>query len=273
MSTDKQMQRLASRTILAVGLGFLYAPILALMAYSFNDAPSISVWSTASWRWYQALIADQEVFEALAFSLKIAVLTATASVFFGTWIGYVMARYGAFAGHTVFHAMVSAPLVIPEVILGIALLLLFVFLEQTVGWPSGRGMVTMWIGHVLLCVSFVAIVIQSRVRQLDRSLEDAAMDLGANKVQVFIDITLPLLAQALVSGWLLAFTISIDDLILSSYLSGPGTITLPMLVFSRVRNGITPEINALATVMICIVTVCIVVANLITLRMDRKHRL
>lgn len=269
---DKRMQKILTRVILILGLGFLYAPIVALMAYSFNDAPSVSMWSSASLRWYHVLLDDQEVFQALVFSLKIAVITATAAVVLGTWAGYVGARYGSFSGHTVFHALVNAPLVIPEVILGIALLLLFVFLEDFVGWPGERGMTTIWIGHVILCISFVAIVIQSRVRQLDKSLEDAAMDLGATRLHVFVDITLPLLAQALVSGWLLAFTISLDDLILSAFLSGPGTTTLPMLVFSRVRNGVTPEINALATVMIALVTVCIVAANVLTLHLEKKGR-
>lgn len=268
-----KIQKRITWAILLLGFVFLYAPIFALMVYSFNDASSITAWSKPSLRWYQTLFEDLEVYQAFLFSIKIALLTATASVVIGTWIGYVMGRFARFRGHTGFRAMVIAPLVIPEVIQGIALLLFFVFLEQVTGWPGERGLVTIWIGHVMLCVSFVAIMVQSRVQQLDRSLEDAAMDLGASSARVFVDITLPLISQALLSGWVLAFTISIDDLILSAYLSGPGATTLPMLVFSRVRTGVNPEINALATVMVVVVASSILIANAVSQHISRKRNI
>ena len=257
--------------ILLLGFAFLYAPIFTLMVYSFNDGSSITVWSGVSGRWYQTLFADDEVASAFFFSLRIAVMSATASVILGTWVGFVLGRYARFRGHTGFRAMVVAPLVIPEVIQGIALLLFFVFLEQLTGWPGERGLVTIWIGHVMLCLSFVAILVQSRVQQLDRSLEDAAKDLGASGLQVFWDITLPLISQAMVSGWVLAFTISIDDLILSAYLSGPGATTLPMLVFSRVKTQVNPEINALATIMVLVVGSGILLSNWASQYLQRKR--
>jgi putrescine transport system permease protein len=183
----------------------------------------------------------------------------------------VLARMGRFRGFTLYAAMINAPLVIPEVIQGISLLLLFVAMQQAFGWPAGRGWLTIWIGHVMLCLSFVAIIVQSRVKELDRSIEEAALDLGARPWKVFFVITLPLIAQALVSGWLLAFTVSIDDVILSAFLSGPGSTTLPLVVFSRVRMGLNPEMNALATVFITVVTIGVVVVNRAMLARERRQ--
>ncbi|WP_175839429.1 ABC transporter permease subunit [Burkholderia anthina] len=263
--------RLLSVCVLGAGFLFLYVPIASLVVYSFNASKLVTVWSGFSFRWYGALLHDGELLSAAWLSLKIALLTATASVAIGTWAGFVLARMGRFRGFTLYAAMINAPLVIPEVIQGISLLLLFVAMQQTFGWPAGRGWMTIWIGHVMLCLSFVAVIVQSRVKELDRAIEEAALDLGARPLKVFFVITLPLIAQALVSGWLLAFTVSIDDVILSAFLSGPGSTTLPLVVFSRVRLGLNPEMNALATVFITVVTVGVVIVNRSMLARERRQ--
>ncbi|WP_043289346.1 ABC transporter permease subunit, partial [Paraburkholderia oxyphila] len=229
--------RTLSTGVLTLGFLFLYIPIISLVVYSFNESKLVTVWSGFSLKWYAALLQDDELLTAAWLSLKIGLMTAFASIAIGTWAGYVLARMGRFRGFALFAGMINAPLVIPEVIQGISLLLLFVAMEQFLGWPKGRGVLTMWIGHVMLCVSYVAIIVQSRVKELNRSLEEAALDLGATPFKVFFVITLPLISQALVSGWLLSFTLSIDDLVLSAFLSGPGSTTLPLVVFSRVRLG------------------------------------
>src|ERR1700758_2390662 len=260
-----------SATVLTVGFLFLYIPIISLVVFSFNESKLVTVWSGFSLKWYAALLQDDELLTAAWLSLKIGLLTACASVVIGTWAGFVLARFGRFRGFTFFAGMINAPLVIPEVIQGISLLLLFVALEQMLGWPRGRGVLTIWIGHVMLCVSYVAIIVQSRVKELNRSLEEAALDLGATPLKVFFLITLPLISQALMSGWLLSFTLSIDDLGLSAFLSGPGSTTLPLVVFSRVRLGLNPEMNALATVFITVVTIGVVVVNRAMLGRERRQ--
>ena len=270
MSTMKPSKPL-SYTVLGLGYAFLYLPIVLLVIYSFNESKLVTVWSGFSTKWYWALLEDDELITAAFLSLKIALMTATASVVIGTWCGFVMARMTRFRLYPAFTAMVNAPLVIPEVIQGISLLLLFVAMEQSFGWPEGRGIFTIWTGHVILCVSYVAIIVQSRVRELNRSLEEAAMDLGARPLKIFFVITLPLISQALVSGWLLSFTLSLDDLVLTAFLSGPGSSTLPMVVFSRVRLGLNPEMNALATIFIATVSVGVIGANIYSRRMERKR--
>ncbi|WP_322059786.1 ABC transporter permease subunit [Paraburkholderia sp. J63] len=256
---------------LGIGFAFLYIPILSLIIYSFNDSQLVTVWTHFSTRWYQALATDDELITAAWLSLRIALMTAFASVIIGTWAGFVLARMGRFRGFTLYTGMINAPLVIPEVIQGISLLLLFVEMEQLFGWPAGRGVFTIWIGHVMLCISYVAIIVQSRVRELNPSLEEAALDLGATPFKVFFQITLPLISQALAAGWLLSFTLSIDDLVLSAFLSGPGSTTLPLVVFSRVRLGLNPEMNALATLFIFVVTVGVIVGNYFMQRAERKR--
>ncbi|CAM2188365.1 putrescine ABC transporter membrane subunit PotI [Paraburkholderia sacchari] len=263
--------RALSTGVLATGFLFLYIPIISLVVYSFNASKLVTVWSGFSVKWYGAILQDDELINAAVLSLKIAALTATASVVIGTWAGFVLARMGRFRGYTLYAGMISAPLVIPEVIQGISLLLLFVALQQMFGWPARRGLLTIWIGHVMLCLSFVAVIVQSRVKELDKSLEEAALDLGAKPFKVFCVITLPLIAQALVSGWLLSFTVSVDDVILSAFLSGPGYTTLPLVVFSRVRLGLNPEMNALATLFIVTVTIGVVVANRAMLARERRQ--
>ncbi|AOK16728.1 spermidine/putrescine ABC transporter permease [Burkholderia cepacia] len=256
---------------LFAGFAFLYIPIISLIVYSFNESKLVTVWSGFSFRWYSALVEDDELLTAAWLSLKIGVLTAFASVIIGTWAGFVLARMGRFRGFALFSGMINAPLVIPEVIQGISLLLLFIELAKWIGWPAERGIFTIWLGHVMLCISYVAIIVQSRVRELNPSLEEAALDLGATPLKVFFTITLPLISQALIAGWLLSFTLSIDDLVLSAFLSGPGSTTLPLVVFSRVRLGLNPEMNALATLFIVAVTAGVVIANFVMLRQERRR--
>ncbi|HTJ91739.1 MAG TPA: ABC transporter permease subunit [Pararobbsia sp.] len=263
--------RVLSFCMLAAGFAFLYIPILSLVIFSFNESKLVTVWSGFSVKWYGALLDDDELLQAAWLSLKIGLLTATASIVIGTWAGFVMARFGRFKGFTLFTGMINAPLVIPEVIQGISLLLLFVAMEQLLGWPKGRGMLTIWIGHVMLCISYVAIIVQSRLKEMNRSIEEAALDLGATPLKVFFVITVPLIAQAILSGWLLSFTLSIDDLVLSAFLSGPGSTTLPLVVFSRVRLGLNPEMNALATLFISVVTVGVIAVNQFMVAKERKR--
>lgn len=255
--------------VLTVGYSFLYIPILCLMAFSFNDSAMMTSWTGFSFKWYAELFNDQALLSAARLSLLIAALTATAAVAIGTWAGYVLARMGRFRGFALYIGMVSAPLVMPEVVLGISLLLMFVEVSQLFGWPAGNGVFTIWVGHVTLCMAYVAVIIQSRIRELDRSLEEAALDLGATPLKVFFVITLPLILPALMAAWLLAFTLSLDDVVIASFLSGPGYTTLPLEVFSRVRLGLKPEINALATLFMLIVGIFVVVAN----RMQRRKEI
>jgi len=247
--------------VLGLGYAFLYIPILVLMVLSFNDSAMMTTWTGFSLRWYHELFNDRALLEAARLSLVIAAFTATAALVVGTWAGYVLARMGRFKGFALFVALVSAPLVIPEVVLGISLLLMFVELSDVFGWEGHNGAFTIWVGHVILSMAYVAVIIQSRVRDLDRSLEEAALDLGASPVKVFFSIVLPLIAPALVAGWLLAFTLSLDDVVIASFLTGPGYTTLPLEVFSRVRLGLKPEINALATIFMLLVAVFVIVAN------------
>ena len=261
---DKRLRFVA----LGLGFFFLYAPIVSLIVFSFNEAPVASTWTGFSLRWYVALFNDETLLRAAGLSLKIAALTATAAAVIGTWVGYVLARMGRFRGFALYIGMISAPLVIPEVVLGISLLILFIEMRSALGWPADNGVFTIWVGHTTLCIAYVAVIIQSRIRDLDRSLEEAALDLGATPLRVFFSITLPLIAPALAAAWLLSFTLSLDDVIIASFLSGPGFTTLPMEVFSRVRLGLRPEVNALATLFVLFVGVCVIVANRVTRRKE-----
>ena len=247
--------------VLTIGFSFLYLPILCLMVFSFNDSAMMTSWTGFSWKWYEALFKDQALLDAASLSLLIAALTATAAVAIGTWAAYVLARIGRFRGLSLYIGMVSAPLVVPEVVLGISLLLMFVEVGNVFGWPDGNGVFTIWVGHVTLCMAYVTVIVQARIRDLDRSLEEAALDLGASPLKVFFVITLPLILPALLAAWLLAFTLSLDDVVIASFLSGPGYTTLPLEVFSRVRLGLKPEINALATLFILVVGLFVIVVN------------
>jgi putrescine transport system permease protein len=255
-----RMHKLLGGGYLTLVFLFLYVPTACVVFYSFNESQLVTVWSGFSLKWYQALTTDEELISAAWASLKIGVATAFAAVFVGTWAGFVLSRFRKFRGLTLFTAMINAPLVIPEVIQGISLLLLFVALQEAIGWPE-RGLFTVWIGHTMLCVSYVAITVHARLGSMDESLHEAAADLGAAPLRVSLDITLPLIWQALLSGWLLSFTISIDDVLMTAFLSGPDSTLLPMVVFSRVRLGLNPEINALGTLFIGAVTVAVLLNN------------
>ncbi|HYE50288.1 MAG TPA: ABC transporter permease subunit [Azospirillaceae bacterium] len=257
---------------LVAGLLFLYIPIALLIVLSFNENRLVTVWTGFSVKWYGELMGNQQLLNAAWLSLKIAFLTANGAVVLGTMAGMMLARFGAFKGRALFSGMVSAPLVMPEVILGLSMLLLFVSLEQVIGWPAGRGVTTIILAHITFTMAFVAVVIQSRLVSLDASLEEAAMDLGARPAKVFFVITLPIIAPAIVSGWLLAFTLSLDDLVITSFVSGPGSTTLPIEVFSSVRLGVNPQINALATIVVGIVSIGIVIASILIAKQERDRR-
>ena len=257
-------------TALAFGFAFLYVPILLMIVYSFNAGKLVTVWAGFSTKWYVSLFQNDQMLNAAKLSLKIAALNATGAVILGTLAGLVLARFGSFKGRTLLSGMTTAPLVMPEVITGLSLLLLFVAMDAAFGWPAGRGVTTMTIAHITFSMAYVTVVVQSSLTTFDESLEEAAMDLGARPAKVFLVITLPIILPAIVSGWLLAFTLSWDDLVISSFVSGPGSTTLPMLIFSKVRLGVSPEINALATILVLAVTVGIVAS---ALWMQRKERL
>jgi putrescine transport system permease protein len=244
---------------LLFGYAFLYLPILLLVVFSFNDSRLVTVWSGFSFRWYAALWNNERLVEAALLSLRIAAVSATGAVMLGTLSGFALARL-RFAGRKLFAGMVAAPLVMPEVITGLSLLLLFVAMDQFLGWPAGRGADTITIAHTTFATAYVAVVVQSRLSDFDTSLEEAALDLGARPAKVFLVITLPIIAPALASGWLLAFTLSLDDLVIASFVSGPGASTLPMVVFSALRLGLTPELNALATIIILLVAIVLFAA-------------
>jgi putrescine transport system permease protein len=246
--------------VLLSGFIFLYVPIFILMFYSFNESRLVTVWAGFSIKWYGELFRDEQMMSAVWMSLKIAFLSASMAVVLGTMAAIAMVRFGRFRGKTMFTGMITAPLVMPEVITGLSLLLLFVTLSQAVGWPAERGSVTIWIAHTTFCMAYVAVVVSSRLREFDRSLEEAAMDLGASRLGVFFRITLPIVAPALLAGWLLAFTLSLDDLVIASFVSGPGSTTLPMVVFSSVRLGVSPKINALATLLVLAVSMATFIA-------------
>lgn len=257
--------------ILALGFTFLYAPMLMLVIYSFNSSKLVTVWAGWSVRWYRELFHDEAMMSALGLSLSIAAGAATMAAILGVIAAVVLVRFGRFRGASGFAFMITAPLVMPDVITGLSLLLLFVALGQTLGWPAERGMLTIWLAHVTFCTAYVAVVVSSRLRELDHSMEEAAMDLGATPLKVFFVITLPMIMPAIISGWLLAFTLSLDDLVIASFVSGPGATTLPMLVFSSVRMGVNPEINALATIILGVVGVVGFIAWYLMARAEKQR--
>ncbi len=259
-------------TMLVLGFAFLYIPILSVIAYSFNDSRLVTVWGGFSTRWYRELFEDRQMLAGVWLSLRVATVTATGAVILGTLAGLVLARFGRFRGRTTLAGMVTAPLVMPEVITGLSLLLLFVAFADFPLVPDQRGFSTIAIAHITLTMSYVTVVVQSRLATLDESLEEAAMDLGARPWKVFLVITLPIIAPAIISGWLLAFTLSLDDLVITSFTAGPSTNTLPMMIFSKVRLGVTPEINALATLMVSVVTVFVIAAGILMARQEKARQ-
>ncbi len=249
-------------TVLAFGYAFLYVPVLLLIVYSFNESRLVTVWSGFSTKWYGELLRNQQLLDAAWLSIRIAATNATFAVVLGTLAANALVRHGRFRGRGGFELLLTAPLVMPDVIIGLSLLLLFVAMQQTIGWPDGRGFTTITIAHLTFSMAYVAVVVRARLAQMDRSLEEAAMDLGARPLTVYLRITLPLIAPALLSGWLLAFTLSLDDLVIASFVSGPGSTTLPMVVYSSVRMGVSPQINALATLIVLFVTIAVIVVSL-----------
>jgi putrescine transport system permease protein len=256
----------------ALGLAFLYLPIVILVIYSFNASRLVTVWGGWSLRWYIELLHDRAMLDAAWVTLRIALLSATAATVIGTLAAVALVRMGRFRGRLLFSGMVYAPLVMPEVITGLSLLLLFVALAPLPFVPDSRGFTTITIAHITLTMSYVTVIVQSRLSTMDDSLEEAAMDLGARPAKVFMVITLPIIAPAMISGWLLAFTLSLDDLVIASFTAGPSTNTLPMMIFSTVRRGITPQINALATIMVTLVTIFVIIAGVTMARQERRRQ-
>ena len=255
---------------LILGYLFLYVPIISLIVYSFNDSKLVTVWGGFSVKWYGELLEDDELLSALWLSVKVALSSAFAAIILGTIAGFVMARFKRFRGSTLFAGMLTAPMVMPEVITGLSMLLLFISMQQVIGVPSERGMFTIWVGHTTLCMAYVSVVVRSRLVEMDRNIEDAAMDLGARPLKIFFVITLPLISQAIASGFLLSLTLSLDDLVTTAFLSGPGSTTLPQVIFSRVRLGLNPEINALGAITVLVVGTLVIVSNYLMLSSQRK---
>ena len=272
------VNRWFGRSWLAAGFVFLYLPIVALVLYSFNDSPIPNVWRGFTLKWYAALPGDSEMLAGLWLSLKIAFMTACGSVVLGTLAAFTLVKYRRFKGRTLFSGMVNAPLVMPEVVVGLSLLLMLVSVQRATqaafGWGvPERGMMTIWLGHMLLGMAYATVVIQARLHDLNPQLEEAAMDLGARPHQVFYLITLPMIAQSMLSAWLLTFTLSLDDVVLSAFLNGPGATTMPLVIFSRARLGLNPSVNAVATIIVVIVAIGVLVASYLIARAERQRTL
>lgn len=256
---------------LIFGFAFLYAPILLMVVLSFNDSRLVTVWGGFSLRWYAELLNDAPILSAFWLSLQIALLTATASVILGTFAAYVLTYYRRFFARTTFSGAVSAPLVMPEVIIGLALLLSLVWMQRAIDWPE-RGLITIWMGHTLVGMAYCTVVIQARLQDMDRSLAEAAQDLGCTPLKVFFLVTLPLLSQALISAWLLTFTISLDDVVISAFLSGPGSNPLPIVILSRARLGLDPTVNVIATITVVLVGIAVTISGILMARQERRRR-
>ncbi len=265
------LPKLLRVVFLTIGLLFLYAPIVSLIIYSFNGSKMMTVWGGFSVKWYFELFADKQMMDAVLTSLIISFCAASMSVIIGTLAALVLVRISNFKGESLFALFITAPMVLPEVIVGLSMLLLFVTLSQLIGWPQ-RGMVTIWIAMVTVTAAYVTVVVRSRLKELDYSIEEASQDLGAGPVKTFFFITLPSILPAIVSGWLLAFTLAMDDLVITSFVAGPGSQTLPMVVFSSVRRGLNPEINALATIIVFIVSLCTFFYWLMRVRKEKRLR-
>jgi putrescine transport system permease protein len=258
-------------TCLCFGYAFFYIPILSMVFFSFNRARLATVWGGFSTKWYHALFHNDQVLAAAWLSLQIAVISATFATILGTCAGLALVRFRRFKGRTLFSGLVTAPLVMPETITGLSMLLLFVFMERVIGWPDGRGMTTIAIAHITFSLSYVAVIVQARLFSMDQTIEEAAMDLGSKPLQVLLDITLPIISPAIVSGWLLAFTLSLDDVVITSFTNGPGSTTLPIYIWGKIKLGVTPDINALATIMIAIVGIGVTLAGIFMFRSEEKR--
>jgi putrescine transport system permease protein len=249
---------------------FLYLPIVVLVVYSFNDSRMVTLWGGWTLKWYGAVFHDQELIRALLLSLKVALATATTSVLLGTLAAFALVRYRHFAGKSLLNFMINIPLVMPTVVIALALLLFFVTVQKSFGYPQ-KGFFTIYIGHTVMAISYAAVVIQSRLKEMDRSIEEAAMDLGARPFQVFALVTLPSISQSLVSAWLLAFSLSLDEVVISAFLSGPGATTLPVVIFSRARLGLSPTINVVGAITVYLVIVAVAVSSLLMARRERQR--
>jgi putrescine transport system permease protein len=259
-------------TFLCLGIAILYIPIVTLIAYSFNASPLVNVWGGFSTRWYTELMDNRQLLQAALLSFEVAVTASTLAVILGTLAAIALVRFARFRGRLLLTAIVNAPLVMPEIITGITQLLLFVSMMQLFAWPH-RGFTTIVISHVAFCTAYVTVTVQSRLQSADRSLEEAAMDLGSGPARAFIEITLPIITPALLSSWLLSFTLSLDDLVISSFVSGPGASTLPMVIYSKVKLGVSPDINALASLIISAVGACIIAAGYLMRRAEHRRDL
>lgn len=259
-------------TILCFGIAILYVPIVVLIAYSFNASPLVNVWGGFSTQWYSQLVHNRQLLQSALLSLEVAVTASTIAVVLGTLAAIALVRFARFRGRLLLVGMVNAPLVMPEIITGITQLLLFVSMVQMFSWPH-RGFTTIVISHVAFCTAYATVTVQSRLQSVDRSLEEAAMDLGSGPARAFIEVTLPIIAPALLSSWLLNFTLSLDDLVISSFVSGPGASTLPMVIYSKVKLGVSPDINALASLVICAVGGCILIAGYVMRRAEKERQL
>jgi putrescine transport system permease protein len=260
-------------TCLWLGLAFFYIPIFSMIVYSFNKSRLVTVWGGFSTQWYGKLFANHQILDAALLSLRIALVSATFATILGTMAGIALARFGRFRGRTLFSGFVTAPLILPEVITGISMLMLFILMAQWIGWPGKRGFTTVTLAHITFSMTYVTTIVQSRLSTMDASIEEAAQDLGSKPWQVLKDVTLPIIFPAIMSGWLLAFTISLDDVVITSFTTGPGATTLPILIWSKVKLGVTPDINALATLIIVTVGFFVAIAGFIMSRAElRKHR-
>ncbi|QYZ71443.1 ABC transporter permease subunit [Neotabrizicola shimadae] len=258
-------------SVLCFGFAFFYIPILSMIFFSFNESRLATVWGGFSTKWYVALWKNKQVMTALILSVQIALLSATFATILGTMAGVALARFRKFRGRTFFSGMVNAPLIMPEVITGISMLMLFILMAETVGWPGARGFTTITLAHITFAMVYVTTIVHSRMLSADRSIEEAAMDLGSRPWQVMRDVTLPVISPAILSGWLLAFTISLDDVVISSFVTGPGYTTLPLLIWSKVKLGVTPDINALATIIVVTVAVVVAIAGTVMARAERRR--
>lgn len=259
-------------TMLGFGFAFFYIPILSMIVYSFNASRLASVWGGFSTKWYQSLFSNKQVIDALILSLEIALVSATLATILGTLAGIALARFTKFRGRLLFSGLVTAPLIMPEVITGISSLMFFILMAQWVGWPGQRGFTTITLAHITFSMVFVTTIVQARMMQSDSSIEEAAMDLGSRPWQVLRDVTIPVISPAILSGWLLAFTISLDDVVITSFTTGPGSTTLPLLIWSKVKLGVTPDINALATLMVATVAIGVAIAGVYMSRAEARRQ-
>lgn len=259
------------KTCLFVGFAFFYVPIFSMIVFSFNRSRLATVWGGFSTEWYFKLFANKQVINAALLSLEIALVSATIATILGTMAGIALARFRRFRGRTLFSGFVTAPLIMPEVITGISMLMLFILMGQYIGWPGKRGFTTVTIAHITFSLTFVTTIVQSRLTSMDISIEEAAMDLGSKPWEVLKDVTLPIIAPAIMSGWLLAFTISLDDVVITNFTTGPGATTLPILIWSKVKLGVTPDINALASIIIVVVGICVGIAGVVMNRAERRR--